>query len=588
MKLKAKRRAVRLLLDLFERKAQVTKLKLRPSKAGFHRPQERKGTSLPRSTPEAEGISSQVLHSFLKEALSHPTINPHTILVLRHKKVISHCSFSPYRGDIWHETHSMCKGITGLAVGMLIDSGKLSLEEKLCDIFPGRLSPLLNPLSYRRFKNITIRHLLTMSSGAAFNEMGAVTSEDWLKDFFESGVSFEPGTQFAYNSMNSYVLSAVVREKTGQSLTEFLYPRLFLPLGMGKVYWETCPKGIEKGGWGLYLCPEDMAKIGLLLLQKGRWNHRQLISEAFLKEMTAKQMETPPQMGEEGYGFHMWMARRPGSYLFNGLLGQNVMVLPDLDMVIVTTGGNDSLFKTSPIIALIEKYFCGKGFSPPESLPKNRRALLCLRAFEASARSREGTALSPRRSLLPGRKLPVECALLNGKSYEFIPDGTRLLPLFIQLLQNNYSDGIRKVSFSAENGEFYLTLWEGEEENRLLLSFSGRPRYSVIHSGGESFLTAASACFCRDEDGHPVLKVAIPFLEHSSSRKMKLFFLEGGKAELSLSEAPDPEELIRDMGLTKNKGARFLTAAAMRGSGELLEYTLHRAANPRAGGRVAK
>src|SRR5699024_4911566 len=153
--------------------------------------------------------------------------------------------------------------------------------------------PRLNPVSYRRFRSLTVRHLLTMTSGVDFDEVGAVTEEDWVKCYFESGVRFEPGAEFAYNSMNSYLLSAIVRERTGQGLSQVLRPRVFVPLGFGRVHWETCPRGIEKGGWGLYLCPEDMAKIGQLLLQKGRWNGRQLVSEEFLREMTRKQVDTP-------------------------------------------------------------------------------------------------------------------------------------------------------------------------------------------------------------------------------------------------------------------------------------------------------
>ena len=197
MDFRMQRRTAGLFLDIFKQKQQVAKIKFKPQKARYRRSTVKREFRLSRSTPEREGISSGHLTQFLREAQVHPTINPHTILVLRNGKIISECSYAPYRSDVWHVTHSMCKGITALAIGMLADAGKLSLDEKLCDIFPGKLTPLGNPLAFRRFKTITIRHLLTMSSGVNFNEAGAVTTEDWIKEFFESGVRFDPGTEFA-------------------------------------------------------------------------------------------------------------------------------------------------------------------------------------------------------------------------------------------------------------------------------------------------------------------------------------------------------------------------------------------------------
>ena len=589
MGLRTKRRAMVLLKDIVQRKRHIGSGRYRPQKARYRRALGYTGTKLPRGDPESLGLSSARLLGFFREAQAHPTINPHTLLVLRHGQVAAECSFSPYRGDVWHVTHSLCKGITALAIGMLADSGKLSLDEKLCDIFPGRLSPRLNPVSYRRFRSLTVRHLLTMTSGVDFDEVGAVTEEDWVKCYFESGVRFEPGTEFSYNSMNSYLLSAIVRERTGQGLAQYLRPRLFVPLGFGRVHWETCPRGIEKGGWGLYLCPEDMAKIGQLLLQKGRWNGRQLVSEAFLREMTRKQVDTPDNMGEQGYGFQVWMGKRPGSFLFNGMLGQNIIVLPDADMVVVTTGGNDCLFKNSTIISLVDRYFAGRDFAPDGPLPPQPRALGELRRFQASARNLQGTFPPARpRRLWPGRgRLPAPCRELSGRSFSLEPAGSRLLPLFTQLLQGNYSTGIQRISFSETAQGFVMTVEEGEEKNHIPLSFGGEPQYATVTVNRESYLVAASACFAKDEDGNQVLKVLLPFVEHSNGRKLKLFFYPGGRAELRLSETPDPEELLRDLGLlSDSRVVLWLGRLAAREDGELGEYAIRRTVEPRSLGRL--
>ena len=598
MDFKMHRQTLGLFIDIFKRKQEIGRVKFRPQKPGYRRGRGYTGARLPRSTPEKEGLSSAYLLDFLREAQEHPTINPHTLMVLRHGRVVSECSFAPYRADVWHVTHSMCKGVTALAIGMLADSGKLSLDEKLCDIFPGRLSPLGNPLSFLRFKNITVRHLLTMTSGVNFNEAGAVTSEDWMKGFFESGVRFEPGSEFAYNSMNSYMLSAIVKERAGMGLMQFLRPRLFVPLGMGKVHWETCPKGIEKGGWGLYLCPEDLAKLGQLLLQKGVWNGRRLISEGYLREMTAKQVDTPPDMGEQGYGFQTWMGMRRGSYLFNGILGQNVIVLPDLDMVVVTTGGNDCLFKTSTVISLVERYFEREKYQPKGELPADRNALRSLRAFEGTAQNRQGMfhqEAEEKSTQLPGlirnlrkkgKNLPLECRLLDGREYRVSPDGARLLPLFTQLLQNNYSRGIDSLRFTLQDGRFFLTVSEGGEHNRIELGFGEEPVYSTVTVNQEAYLVSANARFATDEDGNTVLKILLPFLENSSGRKLKIFFFRGGKIELRLSEAPDFEELLGDTGVFTNRSvATWMNRLVARDDGDVFEYTVRRAVEPRVTGQ---
>ena len=180
-------------------------------------------------------------------------------------------------------------------------------------------------------------------SEVTFNESGIVSGNDWLGSFLNASVNGKPGTEFQYNSLNTYVLSAIVTKRTGETLTEYLTPRLFGPLGITKYYWETCPKGITKGGWGLFLCAEDMAKLGQLYLQRGKWNGQQLVSEYWIEISTARHLKT--QNDTYGYGYQLWMEQRPGSFEYNGMLGQNVIIYPDMDMVLVTNAGNKEMFQ---------------------------------------------------------------------------------------------------------------------------------------------------------------------------------------------------------------------------------------------------
>lgn len=162
-----------------------------------------------------------------------------------------------------------------------VSEGKLSLDTKIVDVFRKNVSLF----GFIRQKDLTVRHLLTMTSGVSFNETGAISGNDWVKGYLEAFCHHEPGTYFEYNSMNTYMLSAIITEITGETMLDYLKPRLFAPLGITWVFWETCPKGKNKGGWGLFLCVEDMAKLGQLYLDGGKWKGQQVIPEDWYESL---------------------------------------------------------------------------------------------------------------------------------------------------------------------------------------------------------------------------------------------------------------------------------------------------------------
>ena len=250
-----------------------------------------------RATPESVGITSEYLQLFLKELSDMTELAPHLLMITKDHKMILETEFYPYRLDTWHVSHSLCKTITGIAVGLALEDGVLSPDEKITDIFAKRAFSI----DFVRQKDITVRHLLNMSAGVAFNELGSITYEDWVEGFFGSNLKFAPGTKFFYNSMNSYMLSAIIKEKTGRDMFDLLYERIFQPMGITELYWEKSPKGITKGGWGLYMKLEDTMKFGKLFLDGGLWNGKRLISEKWLREMTEKQIETPSSSSDYGY-----------------------------------------------------------------------------------------------------------------------------------------------------------------------------------------------------------------------------------------------------------------------------------------------
>lgn len=182
-----------LLSRLAGQKQEVAVLPMRVQKVPF--PEEAGGDALPAATPESAGIKSGYLQAFLEQAAARRSENLHGLTIVRHGRVIAACSFPPYDRTVWHVTHSLCKTVTGLAVGILMGDGKLTAEERVIDIFPEKASPLARI----RWRGLTVRHLLAMTSGASFNETASVTQTDWVRGFLDSTPQFEPGGEFQYN-----------------------------------------------------------------------------------------------------------------------------------------------------------------------------------------------------------------------------------------------------------------------------------------------------------------------------------------------------------------------------------------------------
>lgn len=542
---------------------------------------------LERSTPEAQGVSSEYLKDFFETLQAHPEARVHSVMVLRHGKVIAEGSFAPYRPELWHVTHSLCKSMTGMAVGMLIDEGKLSLDDRIIKIF----SDQAGPLALLRQMNLTVRQLLTMTSGVVFNEAGAVTEEHWIKSFLESNVRGVPGETFQYNSMNSYMLAAVVCRVSGRSLSDYLKDKLWEPLGIRRIYWETSPEGIEKGGWGLYMTIEDMAKLGQLMLQKGCWEGRRILSEEWVSQSTAKQIETPPEMTPYGYGYQIWMGQEPGSFQFNGMLGQNVMVFPRTDTVIVNTAGNMELDARCQLAEWIEEYF-GKNFAPSEEpLSENTAAWGQLRTLtEHLGSPLKGTAALCRRRVLASQKhAPKKCGVkiladglgaLCGHSFSSQDASVALLPLFMQAVQNNYSPGIRRLHFDFEDGSLYVTIFSGAEQYRLKVGFH-RACEQKIYIRGEAFQTAVQGHFTYSEDDIAVLKLRICFLEFANERHIKVFLQPGG-IKTYWSETPGEEMIMEALDVVAGTGSGLMNTLLSRMDPGFFVYKLHKTLRPEA------
>lgn len=546
-----------------------------------------------RATPESQGISSDLFAALLRELDASKDTEMHHFMALRHGKVICECNFAPYPKGMWHITHSMCKSITGMAIGMLIEEEKLKLDENIYDIFPDHInafSKIFRPV-------ITVENLLTMTSGVTFNESGIVSGNDWLGSFLNASVNGKPGTEFQYNSLNTYVLSAIVTKRTGETLTEYLTPRLFGPLGITKYYWETCPKGITKGGWGLFLCAEDMAKLGQLYLQRGKWNGQQLVSEYWIEISTARHLKT--QNDTYGYGYQLWMEQRPGSFEYNGMLGQNVIIYPDMDMVLVTNAGNKEMFQDCIMLNIIRKYF-PVNYHPADVLPENPLSYSLLKRLcgelENGENNNRSTSLRGgwKRNVVSRRKhsdkkysYRISAAVdrpsdhhsfmraVSGRTYVMEQQNIGIAPLFVQVFHNNMTDGISEISFTYDAGNFCVSFTEGEVIHKLPVGF-GRAADGCVDLHGEHYLVATLGEFARDENDIPVLKLEVTFIEECVKRKVHIFFHEDNGIEIRWNETPGKKMILSGLSsITEELSGNFLYNSLL-GDHNITTELLHR------------
>lgn len=389
--------------------------------------------SLPRSTPEAEGVSSEGILQFIQAAEKSET-ELHSFILLRHGKVVADGWWNPYRPDLKHTLYSCSKSFTATAIGFAVTEGRLNVNDKVTSFFPDDLPQNISP----NLAALRVRDLLSMATGHETDPTPAIRfdSINWVRSFLATPITREPGTHFLYNTLATYVLSAIVQKVTGQKTLDYLTPRLFEPLGIQGADWEVDPRGINVGGWGLRLKTEDMAKFAQLFLQKGRWNGRQILPESWVEEAsTAKIIQHPdlPQAQkdesdwEQGYGYQMWRSRH-NSYRGDGAYGQFMIVWPELDAVLAVTAETPNMqaeFNT------IWKYLY-PAIKKESVLPANPSA-------HAALRNKLAKLALP----VPAKtqKSPLEKSI-SGKQYTFSANAAGISAADFQFKKNNCQLGL--------------------------------------------------------------------------------------------------------------------------------------------------
>jgi CubicO group peptidase (beta-lactamase class C family) len=393
-------------------------------------------TQLPRSAPEAQGIPSAAILAFVEEA-EQSLDALHSLMLLRHGHVVAEGWWSPYARQHPHMLFSLSKSFTSTAVGLAVSEGRLSVDDPVLSFFtedaPASVSANLAAMR--------VRHLLSMSTGHAEDTLPYLFGQpdgNWAQAFLVRPVEHEPGTHFVYNSGATYMLSAIVQKVTGMKLLDYLQPRLLQPLGIAGATWESCPRGVNTGGWGLSIKTEDIAHFGQMYLQKGMWQGQRIVSAAWIEEATARQVSNgskPESDWEQGYGYQFWRCRY-GAYRGDGAFGQFCVVMPAQDAVLAITSGIEDM---QSVLDLVWKHIpsaCG-----PAPLPANRATQAALADTLASL------------ALLPVRGAPSSAmaARVSGQGYVFAANEAQ----------------IEKVAFDFDADGCTLTVWDARGQHQM-------------------------------------------------------------------------------------------------------------------------
>jgi len=294
---------------------------------------------LPRSSPEAQGVSSAALLEFVKAA-DTKVDGLNSFMLVRHGYVVAQGWWGPYTANDPHWLYSMTKSFTSTAEGIAISEGRMSINDQVVMYFPKETPAAPSD----NLKKVRVRDLLTMSVGhsvSALENFQYYAQDSAVARYLALPIENRPGTAFVYNSPGTFVQAAIVQKVTGMSVHDYLMPRLFEPLGIGNPDWNMNPQGINLGESGLFLRTEDIASFGQLLLQKGNWKGRQLVPAEWIEAATSKQVSNgsdPTSDWDCGYGYQFWRCR-PGFFRADGAFGQFCFVMPQYDAVLALTSG---------------------------------------------------------------------------------------------------------------------------------------------------------------------------------------------------------------------------------------------------------
>lgn len=483
-----------------------------------------KQCTLEHVTPEEVGVDSGVIASFLNE-INEKGLGLQSFTVVCHDKVCAQGFFKPYNADTPHVLYSMSKSVTSTAIGFAVSEGLLSLNDRVAEFFPEY------PMSKRPFNRmLTVRMLLTMHSDKLITVLDEKGQKDWIASFMGATFILPPNTKFNYISENTFMLSAIISRVTGMSVIDYLYPRIFEPLGIEKPFWETDGEGNNAGGWGLYMKSEDLAKFFLPYIHGGKWiDGTQIIPEIWVKEATRKQVNSVRDGyidNMEGYGYQFWRNPIANSARADGLFGQRCFLFPDYDALVVLNCGEAEDYK---VMKVFWKYFpqCF-GYEP---LPENKQA------YDKLIETIDGCHVEE----LPATERNTEMEnkisgrLIKCKTSEFVS----VVTISITQMLYNKPGEINEMKLTFEDDKLLFYWKEKEYENTIEVGLNGEYGISPITLGDLNYHTYSKAAW--QEDG--TLKLWIRPIETAHVRKFTFEFRDNDVVKVINEMSPKFEDL---------------------------------------------
>lgn len=482
-------------------------------------------TQLEHVSPEEVGVDSKKINQFLKEVCDNK-LGLQSFTVVRHDKVCSQGFFAPYSADFPHILYSMSKSVTSTAVGFAVDEGLINLDDKVSKFFPEYNMAKLPPNS-----NLTVEMLLTMRSDKLITVAENKNGTDWIANFFNAPFLFPPNTKFNYISENTYMLSAIVTRVTGMSVVDYLDEKMFKPLGIEKPYWEHDDKGINAGGWGLYMKSEDLAKFFLPYIHKGKWiDGTQLIPEFWVKEALSKKTDSVHDGALDiinGYGYQFWKNRGgANSFRADGLFGQRCFLFPEYDALVVLNCGEAEDYK---IMDIFWKYFPECFIN--DNIEKDTDAYNELQNTIANL----STEKLPKSERNYEYEKDIEDVIIRCRTNEF----TSLITVTVTNMLQNRPGKISSMKFNFKENSLLFTWEEKGCKNTIEAGFDGEFRESKIKLNDLEYHTFSQAYW----ENSNTLKLWIRPVETAHIRQYTFKFHSDATVEIINDMTPHFDDL---------------------------------------------
>ncbi len=475
-------------------------------------------------SPESVGIKSSAIKAFVDE-INEKKLGLQSFTVVRNDKVCAQGFWKPYAAEYPHVLYSMSKSVTSTAVGFAVSEGLISLDDRVADFFP-EYSSAQKPKN----QQLTIRMLLTMRSDKFITVADEKGGRDWIKSFFDAGFICRPDTKFNYISENTFMLSAILTKVTGMSMIDYLYPRMFEPLGIEKPFWEKDGAGNNVAGWGLYMRSEDLAKFFLPYIHGGKWKDgTQLVPAEWVKQATAKQTNSVKAGFIDnmcGYGYQFWRNPAPNSYRCDGLFGQRCFMFPDYNALVVLNSGESEDYK---IMKVFWKHFpeCFGAAPLPENEVEHNALLDTLANCHV-----EDLPAAPRNREMENK--------ISGRTIRCKTNAnTSVITISVMQMLYNKPGKISKIKFDFTDDGLKFTWREKENVNTIDVGMDGEYRTSEMQLCDLHYHVCSKAAW--QPDG--TLKVWIRPVETAHVRKFTFKFRDNGTVRVINEMSPTFQEL---------------------------------------------